>query len=288
MCVVSFLVWPLLLEIVVLFRVAEDIIVAMPEVEAEGRRSGRIKTAVAKSPTHHNILYKRWGYTDNFLAAWSGRGLSSYLQAVRACILYGVYRRNLFYFSLGCDWRVGNFTKWRHVMVNILRKCVREHMNGWKANQNVSAASAIIRRRSRVICVKISTSRIDPFLNYVGSLWLDSWNWSVNTSNLSKVIAGCRASFYWSRNDHSASPLVRRSAKTDTSAILWMSLWFEDGGWSDDESRVHDVHYWISGLESLRRVGGGKWHVFIWNLQSSRPLLPDKCQTPDTTSLPEG
>lgn len=38
----------MLLEIVVLFRVAEDIIVAMPEVEAEGRKSGRIKTAVAK------------------------------------------------------------------------------------------------------------------------------------------------------------------------------------------------------------------------------------------------
>lgn len=30
--------------------------------------------------------------------------------------------------------------------------------------------------------------------------------------------------------------------------------------------------------ERLRRVGGGNWHVFIWNLQSSRPLLPDTRQ----------
>lgn len=29
-------------------RVGEDIFVAMPEVEAEGRRSGKMKTAVAK------------------------------------------------------------------------------------------------------------------------------------------------------------------------------------------------------------------------------------------------
>lgn len=56
-------------------RVGEDICVAMPEVEAEGRRSD----CSSKSPTYYNILFTK---DDAILipswAAWPGRGMSSY------------------------------------------------------------------------------------------------------------------------------------------------------------------------------------------------------------------